>query len=69
MNDKRVHERHIQKPQKQSLVVLACFVAKLHAVTLQPELIMDVDSTHPAVVVANKLWSRHRRHFSVDASH
>jgi hypothetical protein len=47
----RVHEGYIHQPQKQRFIVLTKHERELHGVALQPELIVDINATHPALIV------------------
>jgi len=68
-HDKRVHERHVEQAQKERLVVFAGFVAELHAVALHPQLIVHVNTAHPAVIVPNQFWGWKRLHLTLDSAH
>ena len=58
VNDESVHQRHVQEPQEDTLVVLPEHKSELNRVSLQPQLVVDINAAHPALIVHEALWTR-----------
>ncbi|KAE8976753.1 hypothetical protein PF011_g23919 [Phytophthora fragariae] len=60
IDDKCIDHRHVHKPQKDSLVELSTAHRLLQRVALQPQLVVNVDPTHPTMVVTYRRKLRWR---------